>query len=469
MTAVNEDTVNPPGATVSTLITGGNYSDSIDTVTGGSTGTALGGIAIVGNAADAATQGAWQYSTNGGASWTAVPTSGLGDSTALVLPTTARLRFVPVANYNGTPGSLSVRLADSVQVLNTSANISGLVGGTGTWSALPIPIATLVNPVNDTPTIAGAGSTQSYTENAPPVVLETAISLADVDDTQIDRAVISISGGFVSGDRLNFTNQLGITGSYNTGTGVLTLTGTTSLANYQTALRSIGFDSTSDNPGSGTRTISWTVRDVNFESASNGQQTSLPATSTVNVTPVNDAPDITALDAISANTYTENCPAVQIDSNVVLADPELDGTNWNGATLTLERAGGANAEDVFSGTGALSLSGVNVVLSGTTVGSFTQSGGTLTITFNASATAAQADGVIQGLAYRNTSENPPASVTIDYTVNDQNPNITGGGIPGSGVDQGSGGRLIDSGSILINIIPVNDPPVNTVPGPQSYS
>ena len=117
--AVNEDTANPPGTSVSTLITGGNYSDAIDTVTGGSTGTALGGIAIVGNAANAATQGAWQYSTNGGATWTAVPTSGLGDSSALVLPTTARLRFVPVANYNGTPGSLSVRLADSVQAART--------------------------------------------------------------------------------------------------------------------------------------------------------------------------------------------------------------------------------------------------------------------------------------------------------------------------------------------------------------
>ena len=279
-----------------------------------------------------------------------------------------------------------------------------------------------------------------------PVVLEPAVSLADVDDTQIDRAVISISGGFVSGDRLNFINQLGITGSYNAGTGVLTLTGTTSLANYQTALRSIGFDSTSDNPGSGTRTISWTVRDVNAESAINGQQTSLAATTTVNVTPVNDTPDISGLDATSANSYTENGLAVQIDSNVLVADPELDGTNWNGATLTVERAGGANSEDLFSGTGALSLSGSNVILSGVTVGTFTQSGGSLTITFNASVTPARADAVIQGLAYRNTSENPPASVIIDYTVNDQNPNITGGGIAGSGVDQGSGGRLIASGS-----------------------
>ena len=64
------------------------------------------------------------------------------------------------------------------------------------------------------------------------------------------------------------------------------------------------------------------------------------------------------------------------------------------------------------------------------MGTFTQSGGSLTITFNASATAARADAVIQGLAYNNTSDNPPTSVTIEYTVNDQNPNVTGGGSSG---------------------------------------
>ena len=34
-------------------------------------------------------------------------------------------------------------------------------------------------------------------------------------------ATVSISSGFFTGDTLNFTNQNGITGSYNSGTGVL--------------------------------------------------------------------------------------------------------------------------------------------------------------------------------------------------------------------------------------------------------
>ena len=60
---------------------------------------------------------------------------------------------------------------------------------------------------------------------------------------------------------LGFTNQNGITGSYNAGTGVLTLTGTTTVANYQAALRSVTYANTSDNPSAPTRTISFQVND----------------------------------------------------------------------------------------------------------------------------------------------------------------------------------------------------------------
>ena len=72
------------------------------------------------------------------------------------------------------------------------------------------------------------------------------------------------------------------------------------------------------------------------------------------------------------------------------------------------------------------------------------------ITFNTNATAARADSVMQGLTYRNTSDDPPASVTLTYTVNDQNPNITGGGTAGTGVNQGNGGQLIASSNITVS-------------------
>ena len=96
--------------------------------------------------------------------------------------------------------------------------------------------------------------------------------------------------GLFAGDTLKFTNQNGIIGSYDSGTGVLTLSGSASVANYQTALRSITFSSPSDNPtnfGSDpSRTITWQAND--------GALSSTAAASTVTITAVDDAPVVTA-------------------------------------------------------------------------------------------------------------------------------------------------------------------------------
>jgi len=108
-------------------------------------------------------------------------------------------------------------------------------------------------------------------------VLDSALTVSDVDSGgNLSGATISIGADFVAGDSLNFTNQNGISGSSNATTGVLTLTGTASQANYQTALDSITFSSTVTTAGS--RTIDWTVTDG---STSNG--TSATATSTVDL------------------------------------------------------------------------------------------------------------------------------------------------------------------------------------------
>ena len=52
--------------------------------------------------------------------------------------------------------------------------------------------------------------------------------------------------GFEAGDQLGFTDGNGITGSYSAG--VLTLSGSASKADYETALRSVAFASSNDDP-----------------------------------------------------------------------------------------------------------------------------------------------------------------------------------------------------------------------------
>ena len=72
--------------------------------------------------------------------------------------------------------------------------------------------------------------------------------MADLDNPNLAGGTVSITAGLQSpADSLLFTDPNGITGSYNSATGgILTLSGTTTLANYQTALRSVTNSNTSD-------------------------------------------------------------------------------------------------------------------------------------------------------------------------------------------------------------------------------
>ena len=169
----------------------------------------------------------------------------------------------------------------------------------------------------------------------------------------------------------------------------------------------------------------------------------------ITVTAANDAPTFTALDGNP--TFIESGTPVVLDSDVTIFDAELStADNFAGATLTLERNGAANSDDVFSATGtlgALTESG-NLVVGGTTIGTVTiNSGGTLILMFNSSATTALVNQAMQQIAYSNTNNAPPASLQIDWTFDDGN----------SGV-QGTGGALQALGSTTVNITAVNDAP-----------
>ncbi|MBF0435108.1 MAG: DUF4347 domain-containing protein, partial [Magnetococcales bacterium] len=132
--------------------------------------------------------------------------------------------------------------------------------------------------------VATAGGSMAYVERAVAAAIDNTITVSDVDDTQSTGATVTISSGLTAGDVLDVATQNGISGSFNAATGVLTLTGTATLAQYQTALRSVTFSSTSHAPTatSASRTITWKVQD--------GSQSSTGVTSSISITAVNDAP-----------------------------------------------------------------------------------------------------------------------------------------------------------------------------------
>lgn len=127
----------------------------------------MGGMAVAGNTADAATQGVWQYSTDGGTDWHDV--GAVSSSAALLLRYDTLLRFVPVANYHGNPPGLSVHAVDgSGATVDTASDWTD--GGsrsyfdttaddaTSSVSATPVSIGLTITPEADTPAVTDASA-----------------------------------------------------------------------------------------------------------------------------------------------------------------------------------------------------------------------------------------------------------------------------------------------------------------------
>jgi hypothetical protein len=156
---------------------------------------------------------------------------------------------------------------------------------------------------------ATAGGTLAYTEDDLATAIDQGITVTDIDNVNLESAKISISNGYQNGeDVLAFTDANGITTeSWNVGTGTLTLTGTSTVENYQAALRSITYENTNlGNPSIEERTITFVVND--------GELDSSPVTSAVTITRTNDPPQITAHDPDPANIVQSETIAISINT-----------------------------------------------------------------------------------------------------------------------------------------------------------
>ncbi|GEM_PF-2156852 len=148
-------------------------------------------------------------------------------------------------------------------------------------------VTILINGTNDAPELSVVGADGTYIENGAAVAIASTIAITDVDDSHIEGATVQITGNFVVGqDVLNFVDQKGITGNYDSLTGVLTLAGSATKADYEAALKSVTYLNSSENPSTAERTITFAVDDGNVSSN--------VGTATVSVTAVNDAPISTA-------------------------------------------------------------------------------------------------------------------------------------------------------------------------------
>jgi hypothetical protein len=167
-------------------------------------------------------------------------------------------------------------------LMDTELNIVATVGDGNYHAAFATPQFPILTPI-----LSGVeASPLAYQENAPATAISTTIELTDNHSSTIAGASVAITNNFTLGDDvLAFADANGITGSYDASTGVLTLSGVASVADYQSALRNVTYANASQNPSTATRTVSFQVDDGR---ASNNLSNT--ASRDIAVTAVNDAP-----------------------------------------------------------------------------------------------------------------------------------------------------------------------------------
>ena len=222
-----------------------------------------------------------------------------GTSSALTLTGT-------LANINAFIAASNVTFTTA---LNATANVTLTVsindnGSTGIGGARQ-DSTTVTLTAAERPTISVGGGSPAYAEDGAATVVASGLTITDSDSPSMVGATVIITD-FIGGDVLGFSNQNGIVGSYDAATGVLTLTGSATRAQYEAALRSITYSSTNDNPatgaGNGNRVIEFRVND--------GELQSEPGiTQTVTVTNVNDAPVLDDSQSPTLHTLSEDAAA----------------------------------------------------------------------------------------------------------------------------------------------------------------
>jgi Bacterial Ig domain/A nuclease of the HNH/ENDO VII superfamily with conserved WHH/Cadherin-like domain/Calx-beta domain/RTX calcium-binding nonapeptide repeat (4 copies) len=303
------------------------------------------------------------------------------------------------------------------------------------------------------------GGTATYTEDAAPTPIFSAGTVTDADSLDFISGYLSIktNPAIDSNDLFGIQNigdgagQIGVVGdavlyqgvpigSASGGTNSTPLRidfseNSATPTAVQALLRSITFSNSNlINPNNTTRTLEVTLND--------GDGATRTMTKSLTFSLTNDPPVVT-IPTPSIN-VTENLQrSLSIDSTLI----DLDSTNFDSGTLTVQMAGGATATETLKigNYSYISLSGSQILYLSTNIGSWT--GGTnstpLVITLNANATATNTQALLRALAYVDTENNP---TQLTRVVNLQ-------------MSDGDGGTT--NNAINLTILPVNDPPTLT--------
>ena len=220
-------------------------------------------------------------------------------------------------------------------------------------------VALTIIPQNDNPVLSAIEpEALIFTENGAPIPISDSLQVSDEEGDPVVAAVVAIDSGYTSEDVLAFENASAISATLDQG--VLTLTGTASVADYQAALRRVTYQNTSDQPTTDARIIRFEITD-----GTGGQSNAL--TREVVVVAVEDTLQVMDLETTPLYFSIGRAPVV-VSRSVRLEDPDSETLDRLVITLDPEtyvaaddslglRARGDLTADWDDATGVLTLTG----------------------------------------------------------------------------------------------------------------
>ncbi|MFJ4133432.1 retention module-containing protein, partial [Pseudomonas cyclaminis] len=266
-------------------------------------------------------------------------------------------------------------------------------------------IGIVVTAVNDAP-VLGNGSTNAfgdtYIEGKPGGYVAANLTIADVDNSTLQSAKVTLVNHLTDDVLIADVSNTKITVSYDKNTGVLSLSGEATKAEYQEVLRSVHFASESEDPSPVNRNLTITVND--------GQADSAPVTSVVYVVPVNDVPVV----SFDSTTFTEQTAGGALVKNLSISD--VDNSTFSKVVVTVDHLVSGDLLSNADVLKALAVAGITI----TETGSAADGKVVYTLTSNSPAGSSAADFIklVEAITFQAPGNNPAGTdrtVTIDVT------------------------------------------------------
>ncbi|MFN6998191.1 MAG: hypothetical protein ACK4PH_28730, partial [Aquincola tertiaricarbonis] len=440
--AITEDDLQPTGHSIISLRGGVTDADA--------GGSGSGGIALTGGTAGSG--GSWQYSLDGGATWQAVGSVSEGD--ALLLRDADLLRFMPDGRQGGT-ARLDYRAWDGSTGSAGQHADARLGGGSSAFSSADDSITQPVSDAPDAPVLQPSAPmlpTVRETDTDPAGASVSSLLAGHLTDADGGAPGIALTGGSEQGGRWQYTRDGG--GSWQdvgpVSEASALLLGASDRLRFlpggpdggSGSLQYRGWDA-ADAGAAGSRAV---VAGPAFSQATDLLQAQVQAE--------NDVPRLGGTTAVQ---WT-GAP-VALAPALWLSDAELSARDdFGGSLLTLARAGGPVAGDLFLAPGLPATAGALWLHDGQPVATVVQHGnGQLQLQVLPGVGAAPLQAALRTLQYHQADPAAQGELWLRWTLDDGNRGAQGLG--------GAQRALADSRVVLAAPAPAPVPPPAPTPTP----